>query len=136
MGDFIDRWLNRDLHRILHPPRLHPKMRERMWKPGQSGNSTGMNSIVQAARERREAAEWRRLNPSPGSARMRRMRRRKQHGVVVVNVEAAPDMTAELIRLGWLSAAMAGDKTAIVAALLRLAETAIEMDMRPIAGEK
>jgi hypothetical protein len=54
MGDFIDRWLNRDLHRMLHPPRLHPKMRERMWKPGQSGNPSGMNSIVQAARERRE----------------------------------------------------------------------------------
>jgi hypothetical protein len=67
---------------------------------------------------------------------MRRARWRKQHGVVVVNVEAMPDQTAGLVRLGWLDAAMAGDKTAIAAALLRLTETTIKTDMRPIAGEK
>ena len=107
-----------------------------MWKPGQSGNPTGMNEIVQAARERAEAREQRRLNPSPGAARTRRARQRKQHGVVVVNVEAAPDLTAGMMRLGWLDAAMAGDKAAIAAALLRLGEAAIGLDVRPVPDEK
>jgi hypothetical protein len=131
------------LHEMLHPPRLHPAMRERMWKPGQSGNPTGMNEIVRAARERAEASEQRRLNPSPGAERTRRARLRKQSGVLVVSVEAAPDLTAGLIHLGWLDAAMAGDKKAIAAALLRLGEAAIGLgvardlfDKRPAASEE
>ncbi len=110
-------------------------MRERMWKPGQSGNPTGMN-MIKAARERVEATAQRRLNRSPGAARTRRARWRKQQGVVVVNVEAAPDLTAGLVRLGWLDAALAGDKTAIAAALLRRGEAAIGLGVRPIAGEE
>jgi hypothetical protein len=102
-----------------------------------------MNEIVRAARERAEASEQRRLNPSPGAERTRRARLRKQSGVLVVSVEAAPDLTAGLIHLGWLDAAMAGDKKAIAAALLRLGEAAIGLgvardlfDKRPAASEE
>jgi hypothetical protein len=134
---------NRMLHEMLHPPRLHPAMRERMWVKGQSGNPSGMNEVTRLARERAEAAAERHVNPSPGAMRTRRARQRKQRGVVIVNVEVTPDLTAGLIRLDWLDAAMAGDKKAIAAALLRLAEAAIGLgvaqdlfDNRPFASEK
>jgi hypothetical protein len=117
---------NRALHKMLHPPRLHPAMRERMWKPGQSGNPTGMN-MIEAARERREAAEQRRLNPSPGARRTRRWKERRKRGSIVAAVELGPEMTSGLVRLGWLPAANIGDKTAIAGALVRLAEASIKL---------
>lgn len=126
---------NRALHEMIQPPRLHPAMRERMWKPGQSGNPTGMN-MIKAARERREAAEQRRLNPSPGALRTRRWKGRRESGILVASVELGPEMTAGLVRLGWLPAAGIGDKTAIAGALVRLAEASIRLGVaRDLFGQ-
>lgn len=107
-----------------------------MWVKGQSGNPSGMNEVTRLARERKEAAAQRHLNPSPGAVRTRRARWRKEHGIVVVNVEAVPNLTAGMVRLGWLDAAMAADKAAIAAALLRLSEAAIKVQVRPVASRK
>src|SRR6266446_6953114 len=68
---------------------------------------------------------------SLGAERTRRWRQRRQHGLVVVSFDVAPDITAELIRLGWLDATKRGDKEAIATALIELAGRATELEVTP-----
>jgi hypothetical protein len=65
--------------------------------------------------------------------RTRRWRERRQQGVVVVSFDVAPDITAKLIRLGWLDATKRGDKAAIAMALIELAEKATELEVTPVS---
>jgi hypothetical protein len=110
------------------PPRLHPAMRARMWKPGESGNPSGVSkAYAEAVRE----MSTQRIEPSPGARRTRRWRWRKQHGGVVVSLDVSPDLTDKLIRCGWLNEDARGDKEAIATALVSLAEKAIELEATP-----
>jgi hypothetical protein len=103
--------------------RLHPAMRARMWKPGQSGNPSGVSkAYAEAMRE----LSMQPIELSPGAERTRRWRQKRQQGVVVVSVNVPPDVIAKLIRLGRLPATGRGDKEAIATALLKLADKAIE----------
>ncbi len=106
-------------------PGLHPAMRARMWKPGQSGNPAGVSKAYA------EAMSMRARELSLGAERTRRWRQRRQHGLVVVSFDVAPDITAELIRLGWLDATKRGDKEAIATALIELAGRATELEVTP-----
>jgi hypothetical protein len=109
----------------LRPKRrsqLHPAMRARMWKPGQSGNPSGVSkAYLEAMRERASQP----VELSAGAERTRRWRSRKQNGLVVVSLDVSPDLTDKLIRLGWLDPVKRADKEAIAAALLGVVETAI-----------
>jgi hypothetical protein len=109
-------------------PRLHPAMVERMWKPGESGNPAGVSKAY--AEATREMA-MQTVAPSPGAERTRRWRRKRQQGVVVVSFDVAPDVTAKLIRSGWLDANKCGDKEAIARALIELAEKAAALEIPP-----
>ena len=103
-------------------------MRARMWKPGESGNPAGVSkAYAEAMRE----MSMRSRELSLGAERTRRWRRRRQHGLVVVSFDVAPDITAELIRLGWLDATKRGDKEAIATALIELAGRATELEVTP-----
>ena len=64
---------------------------------------------------------------SLGAERTRRWRERRQRGVVVVSFDVAPDVTAKLIRFGWLEPNKRDDKEAIARALVELAEKATEL---------
>jgi hypothetical protein len=65
-------------------PGLHPAMRARMWKPGQSGNPAGVSkAYAEAMRE----MSLRARELSFGAARTRRWRQRRQHGLVVVSFD-------------------------------------------------
>ena len=88
---------------VKSQPGLHPAMRARMWKPGQSGNPSGVSRPIEL---------------SPGAERTRRWRQKRQQGVVVVSVDVAQDIVAEFIRFGWLDEAKGGDKEAIATALI------------------
>jgi hypothetical protein len=96
-------------------------MRARMWKPGQSGNPAGVSkAYAEAVRQLCLGAE-----------RTRRWRQRRQHGLVVVSFEVAPDVTGKLVHLGWLDATKRGDKEAIATAFVELAEKATELEVTP-----
>ena len=98
---------------VKSQPGLHPAMRAGMWKPGQSGNPAGVSkAYAEAMREM--SVRSRRL--SLGAERTRRWRQKRQHGVSVVRVDVAPDITAKLIRLGWLDASRRGDREATATA--------------------
>jgi hypothetical protein len=97
-------------------------MRERMWKPGQSGNPSGVGKAY--AEAMREMASQP-IELSADAERTRRWRSRKQNGLVVVSLDVSADLTDKLIRLGWLDAAKRSDKKAIAAAIIGVVETAI-----------
>jgi hypothetical protein len=103
---------------IRPQPGLHPAMRARMWKPGQSGNPSGVRKAYP-------------VELSSGAERTRRWRERRRQGVVVVSFDVAPDVTARLIRSGWLDATKRGDKEAIATALIELAGKATELEVTP-----
>jgi len=96
-------------------------MRARMWKPGESGNPAGVSkAYAEAVRQLCLGAE-----------RTRRWREKRRQGVTVVRLDVAPDITARLIRSGWLDATKRCDKEAIARALIELAEKATELEMTP-----
>ena len=106
---------------IRPQPGLHPAMRARMWKPGQSGNPAGVSkAYAEAVRQL-----------SLGAERTRRWRQKRRQGVTVVRLDVAPDITAKLIGLGWLDATKRGDKEAIATALIELAEKSTELEVTP-----
>ena len=109
-------------------PGLHPAMRARMWKPGQSGNPAGVSKAhAEAVREMSMRARVLSL----GAERTRRWRQKRRQGVTVVRLDVAPDITAKLIGLGWLDATKRGDKEAIATALIELAGRATELEVTP-----
>jgi hypothetical protein len=109
-------------------PGLHPAMRARMWQPGQSGNPAGVSkAYAEAMRE----MSLRARELSLGAERTRRWRQKREQGVVVVSFDVAPDVTAKLIRLGWLDENKRGDKKAIATALIELAEKAAALEIPP-----
>jgi hypothetical protein len=103
---------------VRPPPGLHPAMRARMWKPGQSGNPAGVRKAYP-------------LELSVGAGRTRRWRERRRQGVVVVSFDVAPDVTAKLIRFGWLDPNKRDDKEAIARALIEVAGKATELEVTP-----
>jgi hypothetical protein len=50
---------------------------------------------------------------------------------VVVSFDVAPDVTAKLIRFGWLDPNKRDDKEAIAAALIEVAGKATELEVTP-----
>jgi hypothetical protein len=68
---------------------------------------------------------------SLGAERTRRWRERRRQGVVVVSFDVAPNVTAKLIRLGWLDPDKRDDKEAIATALIELAEKVAELEIKP-----
>ena len=58
-------------------------------------------------------------------------RERRRQGVVVVSFDVAPDVTAKLIRFGWLDPNKRDDKEAIATAFVELAEKATELEVTP-----
>jgi len=68
---------------------------------------------------------------SLGAERTRRWRQRRQHGLVVVSFDVAPDVTGKLVHLGWLDATKRDDKEAIATALIELAGRATELEVTP-----
>jgi len=113
---------------IRPQPGLHPAMRARMWKPGQSGNPAGVSkAYAEAMRE----ISMRARELSLGAERTRRWREKRQQGVVVVSFDVAPDVTGKLIRFGWLDPNKRDDKEAIARALVELAEKATELEVTP-----
>jgi hypothetical protein len=113
---------------IRPQPGLHPAMRARMWKPGESGNPAGVSkAYAEAMRE----MSLRSRELSLGAERTRRWRQKRRQGVTVVRFDVAPDITAKLIRLGWLDATKRGAKEAIATALIELAEKATELEVTP-----
>jgi len=113
---------------IRPQPGLHPAMRARMWKPGQSGNPAGVSkAYAEAMRE----ISMRSRELSLGAERTRRWRQKRQQGVVVVSFDVAPDVAGKLVHLGWLDATKRDDKEAIATAFIELAEKATELEMTP-----
>ena len=103
-------------------------MRARMWKPGQSGNPAGVSkAYAEAMRE----MSLRSREFSLGAERTRRWRRRRQHGLVVVSFDVAPDVTGKLIRFGWLDPNKRDDKEAIATALIEVTGKATELEVTP-----
>ena len=101
-------------------------MRARMWKPGESGNPAGVSkAYAEAIREMSMRSRQLRL----GAERTRRWRETRQHGLVVVSFDVAPDVTGKSVHLGWLDATKRGDKEAIARALIELAEKATELEV-------
>lgn len=110
------------LVRPRRKPQLHPAMRARMWKPGQSGNPSGVSKAYTEAMRQMATQP---VELSAGAERTRRWRLRRQRGQVVVSLDVSADLTDKLIRLGWLDATKRTDKKAIAAALIRMIERAI-----------
>ena len=73
---------------------------------------------------------------SPAALRMRKSRERRRQGSVIVNLEVGPDMTADLVNLGWLSEAARGDKDALAHALFGLIEQAIRARVIPMTSSE
>src|SRR6266481_3521754 len=120
---------SRMLWQSLRPqPGLHPAMRARMWKPGESGNPAGVSkAYAEAIRE----TSMRSRELSLGAERTRRWRWKRQHGLVVVSFDVAPDVTGKLVHLGWLDPNKRGDKEAIATAFIELAENVAELEIKP-----
>jgi Family of unknown function (DUF5681) len=109
----------------LRPQRrlgLHPAMRERMWKPGQSGNPSGVSKAYREAMRQMAAQP---VELSIGAEHTRRWRLRKQRGQVILSQEISPHLIGGLIRGGWPDESKRCDKEAIAAALVRIAQRAI-----------
>ena len=121
------------VRRKRRKPQLHPAMRERMWKPGQSGNPSG---VSKAYAEAMRGISTELVEVSPGAERTRRWRHRKQHGHVVVSLDVPPAFTDELIRLGWLPASRRGDKNAIAVAFAELIARAIHLRTAPTSSPR
>src|SRR5438132_1548479 len=120
---------SRMLWQSLRPqPGLHPAMRARMWKPGESGNPAG---VSKAYAEAIWEMSMRARELSLGAERTRRWREKRRQGVTVVRLDVAPDIIAKLIGLGWLDETKRGDKEAIATAFIELAEKATELEMTP-----
>ena len=100
---------------IRPQPGLHPAMRARMWKPGESGNPAGVSKAYAKAM-REKSMRSRKL--FLGAERTRRWRERRRQGVVVVTFDVAPDVTTKLIRFGWLDPNKHDDKEALATALI------------------
>jgi len=66
---------------------------------------------------------------SLGAERTRRWRERRRQGVVVVSLDVAPDVTAKLIRFGWLDPNKRDDKEAT--ALIEVTGKATEWEVTP-----
>src|SRR6266550_3857748 len=69
--------------------------------------------------------------PSSAALRMRRSRDRRRQGDVIVSLEVAPKVTADLVELGWVPAHVCGDKDVLAHALTELVERAIEVRVTP-----
>ncbi|MGH7914996.1 MAG: hypothetical protein ACREPW_10150 [Candidatus Binataceae bacterium] len=93
-----------------------------MWKPGESGNPSGVRKDMSTQPS----------DLSGSGARTRRWRQRKRAGVVVVSVEVPLHLTSKLARLGWLRGNGTGDKPAIADALVEAAERAMELKVSPV----
>jgi hypothetical protein len=73
--------------------------------------------------------------PAPGTLRMRRSRERRRQGDVIVKLEIGPNMTADLVVLGWLPAPDRVDKDALALALVGFIKRAITMRVTPSTME-
>jgi hypothetical protein len=69
--------------------------------------------------------------PSPATLRMRKSRERRRQGDVIVRLEIGPNMTANLVALGWLLAPDRVDHDALASALGGLMDRAIAMGVTP-----
>jgi hypothetical protein len=69
--------------------------------------------------------------PSPATLRMRKSRERRRQGDVIVRLEIGPNMTANLVALGWLLAPDRVDHDALASALGGLIDQAIAMRVTP-----
>ena len=69
--------------------------------------------------------------PAPATLRMRRSRERRRQGDVIVKLEIGPNMTTDLVALGWLPAPDRIAKDALVPALLGLINQGIAMRVTP-----
>ncbi|HKM73912.1 MAG TPA: hypothetical protein VJX94_28260 [Stellaceae bacterium] len=69
-----------------------------------------------------------------GAERMRRARDRRRQGNVIVNLELGPNMTTDLVALGWLAEPDHADKGAIARALTGLVERAVQSRVTPPTG--
>jgi hypothetical protein len=92
-----------------------------MWKPGQSGNPSGVSRVYA------EAMEEMSMQPTAGAERTRRWRQRGRNGFVVVSLEVATDAVNDLVRLGWLDATRRSSREAVTSALIQLAKTAFKV---------
>jgi hypothetical protein len=73
--------------------------------------------------------------PAASTLRMRRSRERRRQGDVIVKLEIGPNMTTDLVALGWLPAPDRVDKDAIARALGGLIDRAITMRVTPSTTE-
>jgi hypothetical protein len=69
--------------------------------------------------------------PSPGALRMRISRDRRRQGDVIAKLEIGPNITADLVALGWLLAPDRVDRDALASALVGLIDRAIEVRVTP-----
>jgi hypothetical protein len=69
--------------------------------------------------------------PSPGTRRMRKSRERRRQGDVILRLEIGPNMTANLVALGWLLAPDRVDHDALASALGGFIDQAIAMRVTP-----
>src|SRR5271169_3671565 len=75
------------------------------------------------------------IAPSPGAERMRRSRERRRQGDVIVKLEVGPNMTTDLVALGWLPAPDRVDKDALALALVGLIDRVLTMRVTPSTME-
>jgi hypothetical protein len=73
-------------------------------------------------------------SPSLASLRMRRARKRRRQGDAIVSIELGRGAIADLVALGWLSAANRDDKAALIRALTALIERGIQTRVTPQTG--
>ncbi len=73
--------------------------------------------------------------PSSAALRMRRSRKRRRQGDMVVSLAVGPSATADLVDLGWLRAPDC-DKEALSHALIDLIERAIRARVTPSTGSE
>jgi hypothetical protein len=75
-----------------------------------------------------------RTAPAPATLRMRKSRERRRQGDVIVKLEIGPNMTRDLVTLGWLPALDHGENDALARALIGLINRAIAIRVTPAAG--
>jgi hypothetical protein len=73
--------------------------------------------------------------PSAAAARMRRSRERRREGEVIVSLTLGPDVTADLVELGWLPKTACDEKGALARALANLIERTMAMRVTPTGSE-
>jgi hypothetical protein len=73
--------------------------------------------------------------PSAATLRMRRSRERRRQGDVIVKLEIGPNMTTDLVALGWLATPDRVHKGALAPALVGLINRAITMRVTPSTME-